>query len=271
MEKAGKFSRGGLLVINVVFMLLGIGFLVVGIIMQTNNKVLGEEEIIATLNEVELSASVKLGNLASSLSLFVIVLGSFTMFVSLLGCLGAACKNRILLFIFAIVVLMIFIAQLVFVIMWIIQKEQVENFLLDKLTTVLKIYDGILSTDEKSTGWDYIFIDFECCGVKSVSASNDQEFSNSKWWSSRGSDKVPMSCCNGATKSNYKALSANTACTQALTDHKTTGCYTAFKEWAFEYEIPSIIIGVAILLCEVFAIIFAFILCKKIKKSNKIY
>lgn len=80
-----------------IFQLLGLGLLIVGIIMKVDSGIIEKEEVSSTLNEVTFNGNLKLGNVASSLSVLIICIGVFVLLVAAFGCFGACCKNRCLL------------------------------------------------------------------------------------------------------------------------------------------------------------------------------
>ncbi|XP_045208187.2 tetraspanin-18-like [Mercenaria mercenaria] len=266
----GKCGMFFLVTLNILFLLLGLGLLIVGIIMKVDSDVLDKSEVTSVLNEVSFNNNLKLGNVANSLSILIICLGAFILIVAALGAFGACCKNRCMLVVYAIIVMLIFIIQIVAVALWFTMKNKVEDEVKGKLDEALKKYEGVSSTNEVSVGWDLIFIGFDCCGVDAVNSNNQNEFSETTWWSSRGSDFVPYSCCKSATEDNYKT-GTETTCTQStLTNVQEKGCYNAFKDFLKKYETAAIAIGIVLLIVELIAIIFAFLLCRAIGKQDMV-
>lgn len=265
----GKCGIFFLVTVNILFLLLGLGLLIVGIIMKTDSDVLDKSEVTKTLNEVSFNDNLKLGNVASSLSILIICIGAFILVIAALGACGACCKNRCLLVVYAIIVMLIFVVQITAVALWFTMKNKVEDEVKGKLDEAMKKYEGTASTDEVSIGWDLLFIGFDCCGVDAVNSNNQNEFSNTEWWTSRGSDNIPYSCCKSATEDNYKT-GTETACTQSFTGVQEKGCYEAFKDYLKKYETAAIAIGIILLIVELIAIVFAFLLCRAIGKSDEI-
>ena len=51
--------------------------------------------------------------------------------------------------------------------------------------------------------------------------TNPSEFAGCPWWSSRGSKKIPPSCCKNANRNNYATFS-DAACTDNISSgHRT--------------------------------------------------
>ena len=82
------------------FQLLGIGVLVIGIILQTNDGFI-DDDILALLDEVSLGG-ITLKQLIFIVIGIVIALGCFTIVTSLCGGVGALFKLRVLLIIVSI-------------------------------------------------------------------------------------------------------------------------------------------------------------------------
>ncbi|KAL4229602.1 hypothetical protein ACF0H5_012640 [Mactra antiquata] len=264
----GKCGMFFLITVNILFLLLGLGLLIVGIIMRVDTDIIDKTEVTSTLNEVSLNGNLKLGNVTSSLSILVICVGSFILLVAFLGACGACCKNKCLLVTYAIIVLLIFIVQIVIVALWFIMKDKVENTVKEELRKAMNKYDGIDSNKEVSIGWDLLFIGFDCCGVDGVGPSNQNEFEGSDWWIP-GAPYVPYSCCIDATEDNYKTGS-NANCANLSSGYQAQGCYDAFKDFLKKYETAALAIGIVLLVIELVAIIFAFLLCRAIGKDDMI-
>nr|ANG56320.1 tetraspanin [Meretrix meretrix] len=264
----GKCGMFFLVTLNILFLLLGLGLLIVGIIMKVDSDVIEKEEVSKTLNEVTFNGNLKLGNVASSLSVLIICIGVFVLIVAAFGCFGACCKNRCMLVVYAIVVLLVFILQIAAVALWFIMQNKVEETVEDGLSKSMEKYEGVTSSNEVSVGWDLIFIGFDCCGVNAVTLTNN-EFSKTAWWGSRGSDIIPYSCCKSVTEDNYKAGTEST-CTTTLVAAQEKGCYNAFKDFVKKYQTAALAIGIILLIIELIAIVFAFVLCRAIGKDEMI-
>lgn len=266
----GKCGMFFLITINVIFLLLGLGLMIVGIIMKTDTDVIDKSKVTSTLNEVSLNGNLKLGNVASSISILVICTGAFILVIACLGAFGACCKNKCLLVTYAIVVILILVVQITGVALWFIMKDKVENTVKEEMETAMEKYEGVSSTNDVSVGWDLLFIGFDCCGVKSVGASNMNEFSATKWVTVNSpSEKVPYSCCTDATEDNYKTGS-NANCENLTSGYQKTGCYEAFKDFLKKYETSAIALGIVLVIIELIGIIFAFVLCRAVSKGDMV-
>ncbi|KAJ8307952.1 hypothetical protein KUTeg_014501 [Tegillarca granosa] len=146
-----------LIVLNVIFMLFGIAVLVPAILVQIDVG-LTKDEIKPLLNNISIGG-LSLGNLVDSLSITFICIGVFITIVAGLGAFGACCKNRCLLMIYAIIVLLLFIMQITVIALWFTMRNEFESRVKSELKTQLNSYTNAdLSSHEISTSWNYLFI-----------------------------------------------------------------------------------------------------------------
>ncbi|KAL3887013.1 hypothetical protein ACJMK2_026969, partial [Sinanodonta woodiana] len=203
----GKLSIFFLVSLNGLFLLFGIGLLVIGIIMRVNAMVFVGPEVMKLLNIVGFNG-VTLATVASSLSIFSICLGCFIIVEAGLGAFGACCKVRCMLVVYAVIVGILLLAEIAVVILWASMRDKVDGVAKAAMINVLKMYAGPSATDEISVAWNLLFVGMECCGVVGPLVSH-VEFENTKWIS--GSSSIPYSCCIEATMSNY-ATGTNIQC-----------------------------------------------------------
>ncbi|CAG2237800.1 TSPAN18 [Mytilus edulis] len=212
-----KCSKVALIIINIIFILLGLGLLIPGILVIINDDGINEK-VLPALQTVDFGVS-NFGDLAKGLSITLIVMGSFVLVLSLLGGCGACCEAKLLLTIYSIVVVILFIGKLVIVILWIVFKA-----------------------------------DFECCGIDAVAGTGaaNNDYTGSAWYTGAGADELPVSCCPSATSSSYTSTCSFTKGSAPSGQH-SKGCYNALKDFADKYSIAFICVGVFILLVEVVA------------------
>lgn len=272
LKCAVQFGVVFLVVLNILTLLLGIGVMVVGIILKTNNGFL-DEDILNFLEKVDLG-SLTLKELLFIIIGIVIALGVFTILTSVCGGTGAIFKLRVLLIIYVIILILCILLEIAVLAFWINLLTSVNNWLRGQFEDLLKHYNGPTSVDVYSIGWNLIFILFGCCGVMPQSSSyNDFQTLPSSWWSSgsRGSDLIPASCCYDVTKDNYSNYT-NTACTQNWTDYHESGCYDAFYDLFVSLAKPAISITALLIIIEGFAIFFSIVITyyETRKKSGQV-
>lgn len=270
MNFVGRFGMIFLIILNVLFMLLGLGLMVPGIIVQANVELVNSE-VRPLLNQVQVG-SFTLGSLVDGLSVTLIVIGVFILILAGLGAFGACCKHKCMLTTYAIIVFVLWLIKVIIVICWIVMRSEVESTLKEKLLSQLqsnyKFAD--LTSHEISTAWNYLFISLSCCGVSAVTGINN-DFDNSTWVTSgeAGSQEIPEFCCTGITADNYLTTTPAVTCTHTVTSgYYNKGCYDAAYDMLTEYSGVFIAVGVIILIVEVLAVIFACCICKQTGKDQ---
>ncbi|XP_021349411.1 CD63 antigen-like [Mizuhopecten yessoensis] len=266
LECSGKVGMLFLIVINIIFMLLGLGLMIPGILVQVDVDIVNDK-VMPLLNQVTLGG-LTFGNAANGLSLTLIILGAFILLVAGLGAFGACCKNRCMLVVYAIIVALFWIAEIVIVILWFVMRDNLESTAKSQLVSQLDNnykYDD-LTSHEISTAWNYLSIELKCCGVNAVTgATND--YDSSEWQAGTPTGQIPKACC-GATVSDYTTFN-NAACTDTVTSgYYGTGCYQAVKDKVMSYSNWFIGIGITLLVVEICAIIFACLICKQIGNKD---
>ncbi|XP_061165301.1 tetraspanin-9-like [Saccostrea echinata] len=264
----GKCMKLFLIVVNTIFMLLGLGILIPGILMLVDVDVINDN-ILPLLKQLSFGA-LNVGDLAKGLSLTLIIFGTFVLIVSMLGCCGAMCQQRLCLVVYAALVLVFFLAKLVVVILWFVMNDKIQSWmkteLLSQLETNYKHND--LTSEEISTAWNYMFMTLSCCGVNAVTGTTN-DFDNSVWIASAGSKEIPTFCCSGVTASNYASYS-NTACTDSVTSgYYTKGCYDATYSLLDTYSTVFMATGICILLVEIVAFIGSIVIIKQGGEDGK--
>lgn len=263
----GTLGKVFLILINIIFFLLGLGLLIVGALMKANVKIV-TDEVKPALNTVTVS-SYKLGDLADNLSVVFIVIGVFIFIVAGLGLFGACCQNRCMLVTYAILVLILFIAKIAAIALWFTMQGEVEDKVKSEMLTSLQTYftdDSVDTGSEVSKSWNYMFMTLDCCAINKVT-SGTNDFDESPWCKDTGKSckdtlaEVPRTCCVDVDASTYTAATA--ACTTGVSGYNTMGCYDALKAEIDSYSTPVIGVGITILVIELLAVIFAFVICKQ--------
>lgn len=263
----GTLGKVFLILINIIFFLLGLGLLIVGALMKANVKIV-TDEVKPALNTVTVS-SYKLGDLADNLSVVFIVIGVFIFIVAGLGLFGACCQNRCMLVTYAILVLILFIAKIAAIALWFTMQGEVEDKVKSEMLTSLQTYftdDSVDTGSEVSKSWNYMFMTLDCCAINKVT-SGTNDFDESPWCKDTGKSckdtlaEVPRTCCVNVDASTYTAATA--PCTTGVSGYNTLGCYDALKAEIDSYSTPVIGVGITILVIELLAVIFAFVICKQ--------
>ncbi|XP_048777618.2 tetraspanin-9-like [Ostrea edulis] len=262
----GTMGKIFLIGINIIFFVLGLGLLIVGALMKANVKII-KEELKPALNSVTVS-SYKLGDLTDNLSIVFIAIGVFIFLVAGLGLFGACCQNRCMLVTYAILVLILLIIKIVAIALWFTMKGEVEDKVREEMLKSLNGHytSNMLDSDnEISNSWNYMFLTLDCCAVNPVTGvAND--FKQTPWCTTAGTCQqsnadLPGTCCTGVDANTYRTAPSD--CTSAISGYNTMGCYDALKDEINSYSTPIIGVGVTILIIELLAVIFAFVICKQ--------
>jgi len=145
-------------------------------------------------------------------SIFIIVVSSFVLLITFLGCCGALKESRCLLgtYVFCVIVL---IGCMIGGIALAASGTQ----LVDLKTPLQETMSDYNSDDTVTKAWDDIQKEYQCCGVEGASD-----------WITYGPDlgnqKVPDSCCEGVENQQN--------CLQGIGQQGTelVGCYTKFED-----------------------------------------
>lgn len=111
-----------------------------------------------------------------------------------------------------------------------------------------------------------MFMTLDCCAINKVT-SGTNDFDESPWCKDTGKSckdtlaEVPRTCCVNVDASTYTAATA--PCTTGVSGYNTLGCYDALKAEIDSYSTPVIGVGITILVIELLAVIFAFVICKQ--------
>ncbi|KAK3594620.1 hypothetical protein CHS0354_015012 [Potamilus streckersoni] len=259
LGSGGKCVTSLLVLINTLFLFLGIALHLMGIVMHGKPGDL--------MNQVNING-VTMSTLVSFLSLFSICLGCFIIVVAIMGAFGACCNVKCMLIVYAIIILFLLLAEIAIVALWAAMRNKVESLVTSEMKNAFKGYNGPSASDQETVGWNLLFIGMDCCGV--VGPSNDlDEFASTNWTNSRSSDKIPYSCCKSSKSNNYTSGS-DTNCTQSFQNYRSNGCYKAIYSCFNEYSTAAIVIVALILAIEFIGMVLAFVLCCDIGKEGRL-
>lgn len=285
-----------LIFINVIVVILGLGILAVGAVAHLRQDIL--LELISQI-PVEIVQDILQGfdveGFLDATSIAFMVAGSVIFFVGFCGCCGAITNNTCLLVVYAIVVGVIILAQVVggILIAFYTAKveEQVKVVLKDSLESYKNPNGGVsvssdgqlmIGVDKVRLAWDGTQILMGCCGVENGSDYKNV-FSGKYDIANSSSAAVPISCCTFINVNDYKASRSTnqTTVVEGITEvvqsvqmcledahpnhTHTQGCYTKVIDLIKDYWYIAIGILVGTLLIELVGFISACI----IMKSNR--
>lgn len=145
--------------------------------------------------------------------------------------------NRVLLVLYAIIVIVLLIVQIAGVALFGAFKSSLDSRFKETFKSVLETtYTSCDDTDTRNS-FNALFKIFECCGVESAQDMPELD--------------LPPECCVNNTET----------CTKQSGSILHQGCYTKLERQIANYSTMFIGIGVSILVFQLLCVIFAFCLC----------
>ena len=161
-----SFSKYILIAVNTIFLLLGLGVGIIGLLFRFGTDLL-EDKLKDALKKLPVDGlgGGDIYEMVSSLSLLLIIVGFFICIVGALGCCGACCSNRVLLVLYAIIVFLLLIVQIAAVALFVGFTSSFDDALKTSFKKVLNItYNG--DVDDLKNSFNALFQTYECCGVE---------------------------------------------------------------------------------------------------------
>ncbi|XP_056013275.1 CD63 antigen-like isoform X2 [Ostrea edulis] len=232
MDCCGRFGKVFLISINIIFLLLGIGLSITGILARINAL---PNEILPALDTVQVAGN-NMADLFKNISILVAILGACVTLVAGLGLFGACCEVKCLLITYAILVLIFLLMKIAAIVVWFQLKDELD-----------------------------------CCGVNPVEGSTN-DFDLTPWCTTKGTchrtnAQIPRSCCNGVDETNF--TKAPRSCFFNVSNYHTQGCFERLQELIKTYSTPAIGILFTVVIIMLLAVVCALVLCNQTgSKSN---
>ncbi|CAF0754672.1 unnamed protein product [Adineta steineri] len=161
-----EFMRGILLFFNVLFVIVGLALIGLGIYIKV------DDNFASILEELANGQKTFEGQSLGFLAFVMIGGGVFTLLIALFGCMGALWNNRCLLYMYALILALLMILELVGFIMAFVNKGNLEKVYKDSLSKALKDAvakneTGVLTSFHRLEGI------LECCGAQNISDYGD--------------------------------------------------------------------------------------------------
>jgi hypothetical protein len=257
-----------LFVFNILFFVSGILLLSFGIAGIANPD--GVTGFLSHVPGVDsMAVVINIPEVILSSAICMIVLGSIMLVFGFLGCAGAACEFKPLLFSYWILLALLIIAQISLIIYAAVSPQNAE-YQIQKImyTSLHKNFDPVyISASQKTVtlpsnlaavSWVSMQFEVKCCGVANYTDYENFYWNNTFTVPVGGASqtiqaKVPPSCCtlsqtNIVPKSSTDFVDLQ-QCLEALKDFNTVGCYKAVTQLAKQYSyipigICSVVIGI---------------------------
>lgn len=209
-------------------------------------------------------------------SVFMIILGSVMLVFGFLGCIGAWCMVKWMLFIYWFVLVIILLAEIALIIVAAVSPAKVEGHvkevlyksLKEKFTPVMFHGNNItLPSNIVAVAWISLQFEVSCCG-----ANNYTDYSTFPWNKTINTASgpidavVPPSCCEvepprqvPTSTSGFKNLEQ---CLKGEGAYNKEGCYKTATKLMVQYSYAPIIIAAIVIFIELVAIATAIYLWK---------
>nr|XP_055030479.1 CD82 molecule b [Misgurnus anguillicaudatus]XP_055030480.1 CD82 molecule b [Misgurnus anguillicaudatus] len=236
-----------LFLFNLLFFIFGAVIMGFGLWVLLDNQ-----SFITVLQES--STTLKVG------SYILIGIGSLSMLMGFLGCIGAVYEIRCLLGLYFTCLLLILVAQVTAAVLIYFQRDLLKQEMSTIVNKILVNYSGHNKTSEHA--WDYLQRTMKCCGW--TGPSNWTENTLIK----NSSSLYPCSCRNesiGGTE-----IKENGLCSSLASDWPvyTQGCVSNVEDWLLRNYgvILGVCVGIAVI--ELLGMILSMCLCKTVQQED---
>jgi len=248
-----------LFIFNFVFFVCGAAILGVGIWVKVDPKIADYVGLTVDAGSYEAA------------TILLIVVGAFILLVGFLGCCGACKESSCMLCLFAGLMVVIVLLQIVAAVLAIVYQSEVESELKKHLTTELKSKVTDDTTDPFTQAVARLQMEFECCGSDGYSDYG----TDSKIFNTSGKN-VPKSCCEKATGELGQLDDTEwETCSKAAEKNppgdglKNKGCYDSLLSWIQAHAVIVVGIGFGLAFVEIMGIVFACCVRNKISEGTK--
>ncbi|XP_033126282.1 tetraspanin-1-like [Anneissia japonica] len=257
------FAKVLLIIFNLIFFVIGIALFAVGIWTVTDPYKL---DILAILDNP----------VVANTAYILIVLGVFIVIVSFLGCCGAWKKNKCMLIMYFVIVLVIFLVQFIACCVAVAYKEKVDEFVKDELGDSMDKYKRPWDDDNKyNLAWNGIQFLLECCGTNSSADWEPTPFAGSMYMNKNWT--YPPSCCKvddpyNIVDGKYPKPKDTDGCVSSpsKTNMNSDGCYEAFEDWVVDNALYVGGTGLGLAFLEIFCMVFAMCIYCDVRKQDEI-
>ncbi|XP_033758753.1 tetraspanin-8-like [Pecten maximus] len=248
-----NLAKVALVVVNVIFLLLGLAIAVAGLYFKFGEDIL-QDDIKNALDEINLDVvgGVDVYTLLDQMSNIFIAVGFIIFAIGFFGCCGACCQWRWMLVIYAIVVILLMIVQIAGIALFASFKGEINSSFSKEATKLLTDkYDRASADEDKkkiTEGFNQLFKTFQCCGIH-----NYTDISSS-------TTNLPPECCP-------TTVTTSTVCP---TNDANDGCFTKLDDLFSKYQTIFIAVGVCIIVFQLLCVIFSFCLCTAISREGAV-
>jgi len=258
-----------LFVFNFIFFLSGAAVLGIGIWLKV------DPNINQYLEVIRVDQGDPIWNAAT---IILITVGAFVFVVGFLGCCGACKESSCMLCLYAGLLIVVFLGEIVAGILAAVFRNDLVRTLENSLADQAKkdVTNVYVSPDPLTAAWHAMQIDFKCCGGLSYS----------DFWENPNFDRsinpVPLSCCvlkdDGRDPQDPQPENQSLCFRDARLENvnasdylHTKNCVTGFGDWFSAQAVILIGVGIGIAVLQILGIIFACCVRKEIVDGDKSY
>ncbi|XP_051517092.1 CD82 antigen-like [Myxocyprinus asiaticus] len=238
-----------LFLFNLIFFIFGSMIMGFGLWILLDNQ-----SFIAVLQDS--SMALKVG------SYILIGVGSFSMVLGFLGCLGAIYEIRCLLGLYFTCLLLILLAQVAAAVLIYFQRDVLREETTEVVTKIVANYPGQNKTTEQA--WDYIQRTMQCCGW----IGHIDWIANNVMKNYTAGNLYPCSCHNTSLPPHNVAENGFCEATSNDWPIYQMGCLENVESWLFSNYgvILGICLGLAVI--ELLGMILSMGLCKSVHQED---
>lgn len=281
-----KTAKLFLFVFNALFFLFGVAVLAVGIWIAVDKSSLMKLASQALKDDADVvNNQLSAGSMVQYGAYVLIGVGVFNFIVGFCGCCGACTENKCLLGIYAFLIGLIMVIEIVGAILAGVYHKDVEKNLKNGLIRLQNnSYVGFPNgmNNAVSQALDILMISVKCCGINGVKDFTTNAKMNAYKWDTVGKIqnnsvvlKIPYACCKMKStewmaKGEYTKIAENLenpncAKDMSANSYYTINCLQAVKDKIVNYASVLIGVAVAIVVIEVFGIVFTCCLMRAIE------
>merc|ERR1712198_56528 len=204
-------------------------------------------------------------------TILLIVVGASILLVGFLGCCGACQESTCMLNLFAALMVIIVLLQIVAAILAVVFQSEVENELKDHLAQEMREKVKEDSADPFTQTVNRLQMEFKCCGTV-----NYLDYGEESTIYNETTKYVPKSCCTKATGDYGNPTLSDEdweACSNAARSGgdtvKKEGCYDALVDWLKAHAVIVIGVGFGLAVIEILGIVFACCVRGKIAEGDQ--
>lgn len=242
MGFCGGFMKFIFVIFNLLLLLTGLVPFIFGIIAIANEDVLDKliKMIPGTDNMKEI---IDLNELIKSGATYFIVIGVIIAVIGFLGCFGACCKSKWMLYVYLVLLVLIFLAEIVVIIVAVAAPETFNAEASKVMKASLKDYKYDCNVTVRgfeckehaiSLAWNSMQYELKCCGANGYGDFKDGSAPN--FVPRVGTAIAPVTCCkhDSTGKFNDTNIQIQIECVtigNVESSYYDEGCFSALMHW----------------------------------------